>query len=271
MSMPTIDIAGLKVSRLILGGNPFSGFSHQGPAADRAMLHYYSAESIKRDYRRAEQLGINTHIGRADHHIMRLLLEYWDEGGKIQWIAQTCPELGTSLRGVQNAVRGGASACYLHGGRMDYLLANNQLSEAVEAVAAIRRAGLPCGVAGHSSAVFDWAEDNLDVDFYMCCYYNPDDRSRSAEHIAGDPEVYSPRARDVMVERIATLSRPAIHYKIFAAGRNDPAESFAFAVRHLRPRDAVCIGVFSGAKGDMLDEDVRLFNEALQSAARAAT
>ena len=53
-TMPTIEIAGLQVSRLILGGNPFSGFSHQDAATDRAMLHYYTAENIKRDFRRAE-------------------------------------------------------------------------------------------------------------------------------------------------------------------------------------------------------------------------
>ena len=174
MVIPKVSIGGLKVSKLILGGNPFSGFSHQGVQADQAMLHYYTADRIKQEYRRAERLGINTHLGRADHHIIRVLMEYWDEGGTIQWFAQTCPEIGTSLRGVQNAVRGGAAACYLHGGRMDWMLANGRLDEAVEAVAAIRKAGLPAGVAGHSTAVFDWAEDNLDVDFYMCCYYNPD-------------------------------------------------------------------------------------------------
>ena len=62
---------------------------------DRRMLHYYTSARIKQTFREAEALGINTVIARADHHIMRLLMEYWDEEGSLQWIAQTCPELGS--------------------------------------------------------------------------------------------------------------------------------------------------------------------------------
>ena len=267
MALPTVSIGPLQISRLILGGNPFSGFSHQSPAEDEAMRHYYTATRIKAELARAERLGITTHIGRADHHIMRLLLEYWDEGGDIQWMAQTCPELGPTMRGVENARRGGAQACYVHGGRMDWLLANDETDEAVEAVAAIRSAGLPAGIAGHNPVVFDWAEANLDCDFYMCCYYNPSDRSTVAQHDPNRTEWFTEEARQKMVARIATLRRPVIHYKIFAAGRNDPREAFAFAARHLRPQDAICIGVCSAAKPDMLDEDVRLFEEAMAAVA----
>ena len=32
--VPRVDFCGLEVSRLIIGGNPFSGFSHQSGARD---------------------------------------------------------------------------------------------------------------------------------------------------------------------------------------------------------------------------------------------
>ena len=35
-----------------------------------------------------------------------------------------------------------------------------------------------------------------------------------------------------MIERIRTLSKPVIHYKVLAAGRNDPKEGMYFAVRN---------------------------------------
>jgi hypothetical protein len=267
MNVPTIKLGNVNVSRFIIGGNPFSGFSHQTQDLNEAMRHWYTTARIKEELRRAESLGINTVLARADHHIIRVLMEYWDEGGKLQWIAQTCPEVGTSLRGVQNAISGGATAAYVHGGRMDYLLANDQLDEAAEAVAAIQEAGLPAGVAAHNPAVIEWAEENIDCDFYMCCYYWPTDRSRSAEQQAGQKEVYDDADRDRMVELIAGLGRPAIHYKILAAGRKEPKEAFAFAARHLRPQDAVCVGIYSGDKPDMLDEDLRLFLEATAPAA----
>jgi hypothetical protein len=129
-----------KDSRLIIGGNPFSGFSHQGNERDQEMIDWYTASRIKEAYRQAEELGIMTHIGRADHHIMRVLREYWNEGGKIQWIAQTCPELGTIEQGVQNAIAGEAKACYIHGGVMDFLFAQKKLGEVPPEIARIRAA-----------------------------------------------------------------------------------------------------------------------------------
>lgn len=249
----------LEVSRLILGGNPFSGNSHQGVERDRDMLRYFTTARIKAILRQAEDLGINTFLGRADRHIVRVLMEYWDEGGKIQWIAQTCPEFGSPLNGVNAAIRGGAHAVYIHGGQMDYLLANNQLPEAVKAIERIKEAGLPAGIAAHKPPAHLWANENLPLDFHMCSYYNPSPRDKDAAHHAGMSEVYDPDDRDHMVEIIPCLKAPAIHYKIFAAGRSDPSEAFAFVQKHLRPQDAVCIGIYPKDKPDMLEEDLRLF------------
>jgi hypothetical protein len=265
MAIGTTQIGSLTVSRVILGGNPFSGFSHQSADADSRMLHYYSSARIKEEFRRAEQLGVTTHIGRADHHIMRVLLEHWDEGGKIQWIGQTCPELGPTMNGARNAIRGGAVACFVHGGRMDWLLANGQLQEAVEAVAEIRKAGLAVGIAGHKPEVFDWALENLDCDFYMCSYYNPTDRSEMAQHQAGAVEKFHPDDRDAMMRRIPRLPKPVIHYKVFAAGRTDPKAAFDYVAAHLRPQDAVCLGVYSEGKPDMLAQDVRILSDSLRA------
>jgi hypothetical protein len=66
-----------------------------------------------------------------------------------------------------------------------------------------------------------------------------------------------------MTRLIARLSKPAIHYKVMAAGRNTPAEAFAYVARHLRPTDAVCVGIFTKNKPDMLREDVELLKQGL--------
>jgi len=265
MSLPTVSIGGLEVSRVIIGGNPFSGFSHQSPRRDDEMRHYYTAERIKEELRRAWEVGVTTNLARADHHIIRVMMEHWDEGGRTRWIAQTCPSLGTAASCARQAIRFGAAACYVHGGQMDFMLANDRTDDARQAVEIVREAGLPAGVAGHNPKVFDWAEENLDVDFYMCSYYNPDDRSSHAAHVHGGPERYDPADRDAMTARIAGLSRPVIHYKVFAAGRNDPREALAFVAEHLRPQDAVCVGICSQDHPDMLAEDVALLDEALRA------
>ena len=263
MPMTKIQIGHVSLSRMILGGNPFSGFSHQSAAKDDQMRHYYTTDRIKQALKLAEQAEINTHIGRADHHIMRVLMEYWDEGGHIQWLAQTCPEIGSPSRGVDNAIRGGASGCFLHGGMMDKLLADGDLAEVPVAIEKIKQAGLISGIAGHNPKVFEWAEANLDVDFYMCSYYNPSKRNDQGEMLPDQPEYFGDDDREMMVDLIQHLSKPVIHYKVFAAGRKDPAEALAFVARHLRSHDAVCIGVYLKEQPESVTENVHLLEQAL--------
>ena len=269
MSLGTIQLGSLSVSRLIIGGNPFSGFSHQGLDRDTEMRRYYTTDRIKKTLAQAEEVGINSFIGRGDNHVIRMLLEYADEGGQIQWIAQTTPELRTSESAIDRALRGGASACYIHGGHTDNLLAQGRLDDLAADMEHIRKAGLPAGIAGHDPRVFEWADANLDLDFYACCYYNPSSRAERSEHVAGGKEWFRQEDRDRMVELIQTLSRPVIHYKIMAAGRTDPAEAFAFTARHLRPQDGICVGVHTGDRPDMLAQDVKLLEAALASEGNA--
>ena len=103
MKLPTIAIGLHRVSRLIIGGNPYSGISHHSPAKSKEMEDYYTAGRIMADLREAERCGINTVLARADRHIMRVLNEYRNSGGRIQWIAQTAKgseyaDLATHIR-----------------------------------------------------------------------------------------------------------------------------------------------------------------------------
>lgn len=255
--MDTINIGALQVSKFIIGGNPFSGFSHQGTERDLEMRRYYTAARIKETLHQAEEFEINTFLGRCDAHITRVLFEYWDEGGTIQWLAQTCPEYGAPENSIKRAIAGGAKACYIHGGVMDFLLAQSRLDEVPAAIEMIKSAGLAAGVAGHNPQVFPWAEEHLDVDFYMCSYYNPSPREKTAAHVSGVQEHYAEEDRQAMIEVLRSLSKPVIHYKVLAAGRHKPSDAFAYVAQHLRAQDAVAVGVFPKDKGGMLDEDVQ--------------
>ncbi len=265
MTLSSVQLGSLETSKMVIGGNPFSGFSHQTPEIDREMVRYFTTDRIKETLHQAEALGVNAFLGRADRHIVRVLAEYWEEGGKIRWIAQTCPELGSPTAGVLAAIKGGASAVYLHGGQMDFLYAQNRLEEACQAIEKIKAAGLPAGVAAHQPEVHVWANEHLEgVDFHMCSYYNPTPRDQHAEHRAELREVFSHEDRARMTDVIRDLRRPVIHYKIFAAGRNDPADAFAYTAQHLRPQDAVCVGIYPKDKPNMLQEDLDLLEKSLE-------
>lgn len=263
--MQYIQLGTLRVSRFLLGSNPFSGFSHQSPEIDLAMKRHFTTETIKATLREAESLGVNALVARSDHHIVRVLLEYWDQGGTIQWFAQTCPEVGDHEACVANAAAGGAKACHVHGGVMDHLLVQGRLDEIPPVVDRIRERGMLAGVAGHDPRVFEWAEKALDVDYYMCCYYNSAHRDEKAEHVSGQKEWFLEEDRRAMTALIRGLSKPVIHYKIMAAGRNRPEEAFACCAANMRAGDAACVGVFTKDKQDMLREDVALFDAALEA------
>jgi len=261
--MDYVQMGTHQVSRFILGSNPFSGFSHQGPDVDVRMKRYYTAAKIKETLFEAESLGINTLIARTDYHVMRLLLEYWDEGGTLQWFAQTCPEVGDHEACINRAASMGARACHIHGGVMDFLLAQNKLDEIPQVIDMIRQKSMLAGIAGHDPEVFRWAENHLDVDYYMCSYYNSAHRDKNAEHVSGTPEWFLEEDRRLMTALIQTLSRPVIHYKVLAAGRNRPAEAFACVAENMRAGDAVCVGVFTKDAPHMLSEDVELLERSI--------
>jgi hypothetical protein len=136
------------------------------------------------------------------------------------------------------------------------------MEELRPAIDLIREKGLPVGIAAHESATLEYAEEHFDVDFYMCAYYCSIPRDRTPEHITQD-ELFEPVCRERMAATIAHLSKPAIHYKIMAAGRNEPQEAFAYAARAMRPTDAVCVGIFTKHRPHELVEDVGYLKSAL--------
>ena len=253
----------LKVSKFILGSNPFSGFSHQNPETDWAMRHFFSGAKIKEILREAQSLGVNTIIARSDYHVMRLVLEHKDEGGTLQWFAQTCPEVGSHAACISRAASYGAKAVHLHGGVMDYQYAQKKMDDVQPALDLIRQKGMLAGIAAHNYHVIEWAEEHLELDYYLCCYYNPDRRDERAAHDPNAAESYLEEDRKTMTDLIPQLSRPVIHYKILAAGRNDPAAAFTFAASKMRANDAACVGIYPKDKPGMLEEDVRLLEESL--------
>ena len=71
-----------------------------------------------------------------------------------------------------------------------------------------------------------------------------------------------------MTDLIQKLSKPVVHYKIMAAGRNTPKEAFAFAASKMRANDAVCVGIYQEKQGEILKEDVHLLEESLETSVK---
>jgi hypothetical protein len=263
--MQQVVLGKVSVTRLIAGGNPFSGFSHQSKQRDGEMVRYYTAARIKEALRKAEAAGINTFFGRTDRHVQRLLLEYWDEGGTIQWFGQTASELGDQLAAIRSAVASGASGVYVHGGVVDNWYAQGRYDMFQAALETMRECGVAAGFAGHSIEAHAWIRDHLQPDFQMCSYYDPSPRESNPHHVAGVEEKWDDDHRDRAVALIQTIPWPVVHYKVFAGGNKPIQAGWDFLARHIRPHDLVCIGHYLGDNPDMIAENARTFEALIES------
>jgi len=258
--VPRVDFCGLEVSRLIIGGNPFSGFSHQSSERDQEMMDYYSVARIKETLHRATAAGINTSIMRSDAHIHRLLREYYNEGGTIQWIAQVAGTVDGQDwdRLVRQAVGAGAKAAYLHGGILDACYGAGDAARFAELVEIMHQGGVPVGTAGHSPEAHLWAHElDLPLGFHVVSFYN------CGSLHDGLGEKFKPEDPPHAVAAIQAIAKPCIGYKIMAAGRVQAREAFEFAFSGIKPGDCVNVGMYRGDKDDMVEENVRMVEELL--------
>jgi len=261
-SIPTMDLGGLEVSKLIVGGNPFSGFSHQSEKKDMEMRRYFTGERIQETLFECERNGITAFVGRADNHIERVLLQYYDRGGTIQWIAQTAMECRSIKDNIKTAKYFGAKACYIHGGFVGELWDQGRQEEIRDTLKFIQDQGLPAGLACHNPERIQMADGaGFGADFYMVCLYNIS--GNMGRLIESKEEAFKDTDREKALSIIPTLSKPTIAYKVLAAGRRDPEKSFREVFEIIKPSDGILVGMYPHSKTDMVRENVKLVKSLL--------
>ena len=266
--MKQVVIGGVKVSRLCIGGNPFSGFSHQTPARDQQMLDYFSTpQRIWETLDAAQAVGVNTVFARVDDHILGVLEEYFHHGGTLQWFAQVSEDPADRKTGeptwqdwMRKAVDVGATGLYIHGGLAEFWQAQGQMQLLHEAMHLMRGFGKVCGFAGHRPDLHAWIRDHLSPDFQMCSHYNPTDRRQSFQHTNVN-EKWDTVDRSAMLEVVATIACPVVHYKIFAGGNRPIEEAFVTLGQSMRSSDIACVGVFPPDDPGMIVQDVALLEK----------
>ena len=139
--LPKAKIGKLEVSRLILGGNLLTHYTHS-----RDLKYVYSLaakyntdEKIMETLALAEANGINTVSMHNPQHPISVLRRYRKErGGKIQWIicptAPPEPDMAKYREHVEELVKDGCEAIYLWGVHADSLVAQGKLDLVAKAV-----------------------------------------------------------------------------------------------------------------------------------------
>ena len=257
--LPSVDFCGFNVTRLILGANPFGGFSHQSKKRSEEMLFYYTPDRIVETLRRAEAAGINTVITNSGSpNVLEALRTYFSAGGRLQWITQVSPAYRrnqTMIEALDEAAQMGAKAIYTHGGCTEDMYHNRDVDQLTAWMDRIRSHNIPAGVAAHGAEVHDWVHELGVADFHAVCFF----RCGSLH----DGKGLQFKLRDVpeATACIRRIPKPCIGYKIMGAGRIDPQMAFEYAFESIKDTDVVNVGMYRGDKDDMVEENAAIVRD----------
>jgi len=250
--LPAGKIGNVKVSRLICGGNQFSGWSHSRDLVYLRELFraYNTNEKIMETLELCEEKGINTIISGSSEN----LLKYWKErGGHIQWIAQVHPKSNDLTSDIKRAIDNGAVGAYIQGGIGDKWVKNGRLDLLGKALEVIKENGVIAGIGGHSVEVPIACEKaGIEPDFYMKTLHSGNYWSSTPkqDRIDFNVDSGSPYDHDNIwsitpektIEFMKKVNKPWIAFKVLAAGALHPREGFKYAFEN--GADFICVGMF---------------------------
>jgi len=238
--LPMGRIGKLQVSRLLLGGNLLTHYTHSRDLKYVYTLtaHYNTEEKISETMALAEAQGINTLSIHNPPGIVPMLKRYrLKHGGKIQWIicptAAVEPGMKAYTDDVKALLDDGTDAIYLWGVHSDRLIAEGKIDLIRQAVEIAKELGVPSGVGGHDLRVVVECEKNkIPADFYIKTFHHHNYPSAPKPNELKGPynEVpgYWCRNPQETAEFMKSVEKPWIAFKVMAAGAIPPADAFKY-------------------------------------------
>jgi hypothetical protein len=272
--LPIVDFMGHKITKLIIGSNPFYGYGHAVPMLDKFLREHYTSDRRLETVRHAAACGLNTwqtswsDAGEADWK------RYRDEGGEMNVLLLSdgavlrdwslIGKIAKELKPIGIAHHGNRTDDRFREGRMDVVK---------DFVKAVHDAGLPAGVSCHNPEVVRYIEDHgWNNDYYMTCLYRvsrsqAETRTQLGEAPLGEPFLEKDPER--MTDVVRATRKTCFAFKLLAAGRNtrSPAaveQSFRYALSRIKPNDAVIVGM-STKFTDEIRQNADLVRKILES------
>jgi hypothetical protein len=258
-ALPVVDFCGLQLSRLLIGANPFGGYSHQNEERDAQMRAYYTPDRIVETLRLAEDEGITGMVANNETpHVLEAVERYHREGGRLQWIAQlNCMHKPDMEAAIDEALAIGAKAVYFHGALIDSAFANKDEAKVRRWFAYGQSRGVPTGAAAHDPRAHLWLNELEIADFHTVCFFNCGSLHQ------GGGEKFSLRDVFPAVQAIQTIQKPCIAYKVLGAGRMDARMGLEFAYESIKPGDVVNLGMHRGDADDIVAQNASLVRDIL--------
>jgi hypothetical protein len=259
--LPTVKFGKAGITRLIVGSNPFYGYSHFNRTLDGLMREFYTQDRRLQVLRNAERNGINTWQVHYNDQPLADYLRYRAEGGKMNLILLADFEMVKNPKIVPGVVaKMKPLGVAYHGNRTDNRFRAGEKGVVKEFCKIVRDTGVMVGVSAHNPACFDVIEsENWDVDYFQTCLYRVSrtlEESRQEFREAPIGETFMEKDPERMCKMIRATKKPCLAFKVFGAGRNTntPEEiehALRFALTNIKPTDAVIVGTYPKFKDEM--------------------
>ena len=272
LQVPKMKFGNVEISRLVIGCNPFVGYSHFNNILNTVMREYYTPEKVCEVMHQCNRFGINAFNYRHNDVGYSNLKRFQAEGGKMHLIVQDWNDPVGVWKDVQPL------AMHYLGEYVDRAFQDDNMEMVQEWCKKARDTGTMVGVGTHKPEVIDFVESKgWDVDFYAGCVYN---RSRTADEwkqVLGNElpelpnEIYLQSDPPKMYKAMRQTKKPCFAFKILAAGRisrgaarqaartssSSPQsrfpntgtqgtveQAFRTAFQSIKPNDGIFVGMF---------------------------
>lgn len=273
-ALPKGKIGNLSISRLLLGGNLLTHYTHSRDLSYVYNLtaHYNTDDKIHETMALAEAHGVNTVSIHTAARVMDILKKYrYDLGGKINWIICSTNHVDADpaayRKHVQELVADGTEAIYLWGVVSDRLVAEGKVDMIARAVAIAKECGVPSGVGAHDlKVIVECEKQKVDADFYIKTFHHHNyPTGPKPEEIKSPysefPGYWCSNPQQV-IDFMKDVGKPWIAFKVMAAGAIPPQDAFKYVFEN--GADYVLAGMFDFE----IAEDVRIANDVLSKVSR---
>ncbi len=270
VDLPKGRIKDLKISRILLGGNLLTHFTHSRDLkyVYNLTAHYNTEKKIFETMALAEAHGVNTLVIHTAPGVVSMLKKYrYEMGGKMQWIICPTAQVDTQpdefRKQVKQLVDEGVDAIYLWGVSADRFVSEGKVDMIARAVEIAKEHGVPSGVGAHDLKVIKECERNkIDADFYIKTFHHhnypsaprPDELTSIYAEVPG----YWCNNPQEVIDFMKGVEKPWLAFKVMAAGAIPPDDAFRYTFEN--GADFVLAGMFDFE----IAEDVLIANRVLK-------
>jgi hypothetical protein len=258
---PRTIVAGVSLSRMIMGTNWLAGWSHTSPATDRMISGFHNShKSVDPVIAAYMENGVDTIMGPFDitPHIYEAIKLAEDKFGKaiilidtpIIDVSDSAEARRTAQAKIKRSREMGAKFCLLHHSSVEQLVDKNKqvINRLDDYTKMIRDEGLIPGLSAHMPELIVYTDANgYDVETYIQIY--------NCLGFLMQVEI------ETVSSIIHTAKKPVMTIKPMAAGRCSPYVGLSFSWATLRDCDMVTVGAF---REDEVYEDIEISMAALE-------